>query len=141
MTRIRASYPLHEELLMKFWSGVVTEKVRESKDFYVRLFGCEVLFEGEGDWFVLLQLGEGEIGFMKPNIPTQARVFQAPLQGQGLWIAVDVDDADAQYERIQALGVPIDMPIRDEPWGDRHFVIVDPNGIGVDVVQHRHEVS
>lgn len=25
--------------------------------------------------------------------------------------------------------------LRDEPWGDRHFVVVDPNGIGVDIVQ------
>jgi len=29
---------------MKFWTGVITEKVQESKDFYVRLFGCEVLY-------------------------------------------------------------------------------------------------
>jgi uncharacterized glyoxalase superfamily protein PhnB len=122
---------------MKFWSGVVTEKVRESKDFYVRLFGCEVLFEGEDDWFVLLQLGESELGFMKPNMPSQPSIFRPAFQGQGLWVAVDVDDVDAAYARIQFMGVPIEMPPRDEPWGDRHFVVVDPNGIGVDVVQHR----
>jgi len=120
---------------MKLWSGVVTEKVRESKDFYVRLFGCEVLYEGEGDWVVLLQLGGCELGFMKPGQPSQAPVFRPAFQGQGLWIAIDVDDAQSEYERIQALGVPIELHLRDEPWGDRHFVVVDPNGIGVDVVQ------
>lgn len=31
--------------------------------------------------------------------------------------------------------------LRDEPWGDRHFVVVDPNGIGVDVVQRLHAES
>ena len=126
---------------MKFWSGVVTEKVRESKDFYVRLFGCEVLFEGDDEWFVLLQLGEGEIGFMKPNIPSQPPIFRSAFQGQGMWVAVDVDDVDAAYARIQSLGVPIEVPVRDEPWGDRHFVVVDPNGIGVDVVQHRQDAA
>lgn len=55
-----------------------------------------------------------------------------------MWIAVDVPDVDAQYARIKSLGVPIESELRDEPWGDRHFVIVDPNGIGIDVVQHRH---
>lgn len=120
---------------MKFWTGVVTEKVSESKDYYVRLFGCEVLYQGENDWFVLLQLGQSELGFMKPNLESQAAIFRMPLCGQGMWIVVDVENVDAEYQRIQSLGVPIEVELRDEPWGDRHFVIVDPNGIGVDVVQ------
>lgn len=122
---------------MKLWSGVVTSKVQESKDFYVRLFGCEVLYEGEDGWFVLLQLGDSELGFMKPDLPSQAGIFRRAFNGQGLWVAVDVDDADAEYRRIKSLGVPIEAELRDEPWGDRHFVIVDPSGIGVDVVEHR----
>lgn len=122
---------------MKFWSGVVTEEVAASKAFYVRLFGCDVLYEGEDGWFVLLQLGDSELAFMKPGMPFQPGVFRPAFQGQGLWIAVDVDDVDSEYQRIRSLGVPIEVPLRDEPWGDRHFVVIDPNGIGVDVVQHR----
>ncbi len=120
---------------MKLWSGVVTEKVQESKDFYVRLFGCDVIYEGEGGWFVLLQLGSGELGFMKPNLESQAAIYRPAFQGQGVWIVVDVADVDSEYQRLQAIGVPIEVALRDEPWGDRHFVVVDPNGIGVDVVQ------
>lgn len=126
---------------MKFWSGVVTEKVLESKEFYVRLFGCEVLYEGEGGWIVLLKLGDSELGFMKPGLPSQPGVFRPAFQGQGLWVAVDVDDVEAAYARIKALGVPIDTELRSEPWGDRHFVVIDPNGIGVDVVQHDHQAQ
>ena len=122
---------------MKLWSGVVTDKVDESRDFYVRHFGCEVVYEGEDSWFVLLKLGESELGFMKPGLPSQAGIFRTAFAGQGLWIAIDVEDVDAEYQRIQALGTPIELEIREEPWGDRHFVIVDPNGIGVDVVQHK----
>lgn len=126
---------------MKFWSGIVTEKVRESRDFYVRLFGCEVLYEGEDDWVVLLQLGPTELGFLKPGLPAQAPIFRSAFRGQGVWIAVDVEDAEAQYRRMQALGVPIEVELRDEPWGDRHFAVVDPNGIGVDVVQRLHRAG
>jgi uncharacterized glyoxalase superfamily protein PhnB len=125
---------------MKLWSGVVTDKVQESKDFYVRLFGCKVIFEGEGGWFVLLQLGDSEIGFMKPNLESQATIFRPKFQGKGIWFAIDVSDVDAEYKRIRAMGVPIEAALRDEPWGDRHFVVVDPNGIGVDVVQRNHDV-
>lgn len=120
---------------MKFWSGIVTDKVRESRDFYVRLFGCDVLYEGEDDWVVLLQLGPSELGFLKPGLAAQAPIFRSPFRGEGVWIAVDVQDAEAEYRRIRALGVPIAVELRDEPWGDRHFAVVDPNGIGVDVVQ------
>jgi len=120
---------------MKLWPGVVTEKVQESRDFYVRLFGCEVIYEGAEGWFVLLQLGTSEIGFMKPELESQAAIFRPAFRGQGVWIAVDVEDVETEYRRIQAMGVPIELALREEPWGDRHFAIVDPNGIGVDVVQ------
>jgi uncharacterized glyoxalase superfamily protein PhnB len=30
----------------------------------------------------------------------------------------------------------IDIELRDEPWGDRHFAIVDPNGVGIDIVAY-----
>lgn len=122
---------------MKFWSGVVTEKVQESRDFYVRLFGCQVLYEGEGGWFVLLGLGDSELGFMKPGLDFQAPIYRAAFHGQGMWITVDVEDVDAEFKRICALGVPIEVELRDEPWGDRHFSVLDPNGIGVDVVERR----
>ena len=32
--------------------------------------------------------------------------------------------------------VKIEIEIRDEPWGDRHFAILDPNGIGIDIVTY-----
>jgi len=120
---------------VKLWTGIVTDKVQQSKDFYTHLFGFGVIYEGEGGWVVLLALGNSELGFMKPDQPSQAAIFRPAFDGRGVWIAVNVEDAQAQYERIQTLGVPIEADLRDEPWGDRHFVVVDPNGIGVDVVQ------
>ena len=126
---------------MKIWSGVITEKVEESRDFYVKNFNCEVAYEGdEGDegWFVLLKLGDSELGFMRLGLESQTTIYRKAFKGQGVWVAIDVDDVDTEYQRIKSLGTPIEAEIRDEPWGDRHFVIVDPNGIGVDIVQHKH---
>lgn len=78
---------------MKLWTGVITERVVESRDFYVRLFGCSVLFDS--DWFVLLELGGGELGFLKPDLPTQAVPFRGAYPGQGMWVTIDVDDVEA----------------------------------------------
>lgn len=30
--------------------------------------------------------------------------------------------------------IKVDLP--DEPWGERHFAIEDPNGIGIDILKH-----
>jgi catechol 2,3-dioxygenase-like lactoylglutathione lyase family enzyme len=49
---------------MKLWTGIVTDQVQRTKDFYTRLFGAEVIYEGEGGWFVLLGMGESELGVM-----------------------------------------------------------------------------
>ncbi|MBD2259356.1 VOC family protein [Pseudanabaena sp. FACHB-2040] len=120
---------------MKLWSGIITEKIEESKVFYRRLFNCEVIYNS--DWFVLLRLGQSELGFMQPNLEAQAPIFRPSFSGKGVWITIDVEDANAEYQRIAAMGIPIEVELRDEPWGDRHFVVVDPNGIGVDIVQHQ----
>lgn len=118
---------------MKLWSGIVTDKVAQSRDFYVRLFGCEVVFEA--DWFVLLRSGDAELGFLQPGLDSQAPVFRRPFAGAGVWITFDVDDVQAELARLVSLGVPIEVPLRTEPWGDRHFVVMDPSGVPVDVVE------
>ncbi|MEA5449556.1 VOC family protein [Leptolyngbya sp. CCNP1308] len=120
---------------MKLWFGIITEKLEASKAFYRRLFDCEVIYDS--DWFVLLRSGQSELGFMLPNLEAQAPIFRPAFGGKGAWITIDVDDAQAEYQRIAALGVSIEVELRDEPWGDRHFVVIDPNGIGVDIVQHQ----
>jgi catechol 2,3-dioxygenase-like lactoylglutathione lyase family enzyme len=121
--------------LAKLWTGFITDNVSESRDFYTRILECSVIFEGENSWFVLLKLGESELGFMQPNLDFQAPVFRGAYAGKGAWITIDVDDMEAEYERIRDLGVPIELEPREEPWGDRHFAILDPNGIGIDIVQ------
>lgn len=72
---------------------------------------------------------------MQPELATQAPIFRPAFAGRGVWITLEVADADAEYRRLRALDAPIELELRDEPWGDRHFVVRDPNGIGVDVVQ------
>jgi predicted enzyme related to lactoylglutathione lyase len=55
--------------------------------------------------------------------------------GEGLLVALVVDDIDAEYARLQSEGVPIVTPIETEPWGERYFQMSDPNGIILQLVQ------
>lgn len=118
---------------MKLWSGVVTPHVRACRDFYVQAFGCRVLFDEE--WFVLLALGGGELGLLAPELAMQHPRFRAATDGRGHWVTIDVEDVQAAWHHLAGLGVTPDCEIRDEPWGDRHFIVTDPAGTAVDIVQ------
>jgi uncharacterized glyoxalase superfamily protein PhnB len=46
-----------------------------------------------------------------------------------------VDNVDAEYERLCALGIEIKEAPQDLSWGYRFFHIKDPDGNGIDIVQ------
>jgi uncharacterized glyoxalase superfamily protein PhnB len=74
---------------------------------------------------------------MLPEQAAQRPIFRPAFRGPGAcFLTVEVPDVDAEYRRIRNLGVPIEVELRDEPWGERHFAVVDPNGIGVDIVTY-----
>jgi catechol 2,3-dioxygenase-like lactoylglutathione lyase family enzyme len=121
---------------MKLNAGIVTSKLVETKKFYTDILGFGVTFENE--FYILLHTPskEAEISFLLPNHPSQQPLFQQPFTGQGMYLTIEVDDVDKVYNELKNKGVEIKIDIRDEPWGDRHFAIQDPNGIGIDIVKY-----
>jgi catechol 2,3-dioxygenase-like lactoylglutathione lyase family enzyme len=121
---------------MKINAGVITGKLKETKHFYENVMQFGVSFEN--DFYILMHSRDGEtqLAFLEPEHPSQQKIFQTSFSGNGVFITVEIPDVDAQYKRIKTLGIPIEVPICDEPWGDRHFAIVDPNGIGIDFVTY-----
>ena len=121
---------------MKLNAGIITNKLAESKSFYTDVLGFGVTFENE--FYLLMHTPgrESELSFLLPNHPSQQPFFHRPFQGQGMYITIEVDDVDVIYKKIQKKGVPVKIELRDEPWGDRHFAIEDPNGIGIDIVKY-----
>lgn len=122
---------------MKLNAGIITEKLEETKKFYVSILDFGITFENE--FYLLMHTPDqqSEISFLLPNHPSQQPLFQKPFQGQGMYITLEVDDVDKIYRDLQKKGVEIEIEIRDEPWGDRHFAIKDPNGIGIDIVRYQ----
>lgn len=121
---------------MKLNAGIITSKIKETKEFYQNKLGFGVTFENEFYLLMHTPNRESEISFLLPNHPSQQPIFHKPFQGQGMYLTIEVDDVDKIYESIKKSGVPIKIEIRDEPWGDRHFAIEDPNGIGIDIVKY-----
>ena len=124
------------EKAMKLNAGIITEKLAETKTFYTEPLEFGVTFEN--DFYLLLHTPNksAELGFLLPNHPSQKPIFQIAFTGKGVYLTIEVEDVDQIYEQLKAKGMSFEVDIRDEPWGDRHFAIVDPNGIGIDIVTY-----
>lgn len=121
---------------MKLNAGIITEKMEETKKFYTEILNFGITFENE--FYMLLHTpgGEAQLSFLLPDHPSQKPIFQKPFTGQGIYLTIEVDDVDKVYAELKRKGVVMEIEIRNEPWGDRHFAIVDPNGIGIDIVTY-----
>ncbi|MEU1462745.1 VOC family protein [Streptomyces sp. NPDC005727] len=60
---------------------------------------------------------------------------QRDRHATGLILALTVTGIEAQERRLRNAGVPITMPLREEPWGERLFQVTDPNGIVIQLVE------
>lgn len=122
-------------------AGIITSKLVETKNFYTGILGFGVSFEN--DFYLLLHTPgqQAELSFLQPHHPTQQPIFQSSFDGKGVYLTIEVEDVDKVYEIVKAKGVAIELDLRNEPWGDRHFAIVDPNGIGIDIVHYHAPAS
>jgi catechol 2,3-dioxygenase-like lactoylglutathione lyase family enzyme len=114
---------------------VVTPKLQECRDFYVGYFGFEVVFEA--DWYIQLKHPNGtELGFMRPDLANQPEFLRDAYNGKGIIVTYDVGDARKEYEKAQRVeGLKVVLPYTEEEWGQKHFIIEDPAGVFVDIVQ------
>ncbi|PAP98208.1 VOC family protein [Mesorhizobium mediterraneum] len=117
-----------------YYPVLMTGDVAGTKAFYIKHFSFKPLFES--DWYVHLQSAEDRrvnLGIVQGDhetIPEEGRG-----RTSGLLINFEVRDPDAVYERILAAGLPILRTLRDEPFGQRHFITRDPNGVLIDVIK------
>jgi len=122
---------------MKLNAGFITQKLKESKNFYSEILGFELTFEN--DFYVLMHTpdGQNEISFLLPDHPSQQPIFHKSYNGKGAYLTLEVADVDTFYKKLKEKKVKIGFEIRSESWGDRHFAIEDPNGLAIDIVSYK----
>nr|WP_294904521.1 VOC family protein [uncultured Lacibacter sp.] len=126
-----------QQIRMKLNAGIITSKLAETKQFYTKQLGFGVTFENE--FYLLLHTPghEAELSFLLPEHPSQQPLFHKAFRGEGVYLTIEVNDVDQLYLDLKKKGIAIKIELRDEPWGDRHFAIQDPNGIGIDFVKYQ----
>jgi len=113
---------------------IMTAEVAATAAFYIRHFGFRPLFEA--NWYVHLQSVDNErvnLAILDGSHETIPAVGRGRVSG--LLLNFEVEDVDAEYERLKAAGLPMLLELRDEEFGQRHFITRDPNGVLIDVIK------
>ncbi|MHA6623997.1 VOC family protein [Pseudonocardia sichuanensis] len=120
--------------LTSFYPVIGTPRLREAHAFYTQLFGFETTFEA--DWYVSLRRPgppSYELALLDHTHPTVPEAYRRPVQG--LLLNVEVEDVDAEWERLVVRGgLTPELTLRSETFGQRHFIVADPSGVLVDVI-------
>lgn len=118
-----------------FYPVILTEQVAASSAFYIEHFGFDPVFEA--DWYVSLKNNQSIPPFELAVLDSTHTTIPAGFRQNthGLILNFEVDDVDAEYERlIKKAGLPLHLDIRDEAFGQRHFITSDPNGVLIDII-------
>ncbi|MFZ2528500.1 MAG: VOC family protein [Rhodococcus sp. (in: high G+C Gram-positive bacteria)] len=109
--------------------------VEASADFATNHLGFTRAMAADG----FVSLTREDVGFnlifLRTGLGTFKPASHDGAAGQGTLVAFVVDDIDAEYDRLRDEGVSIVTPIETEPWGERYFQMLDPNGIVIQLVQ------
>jgi len=117
-----------------YYPVIMSEAVAETARFYVAHFGFEALFEA--DWYVHLQ-SRSDPRVTLAVLDSVHATIPEPGRGRtgGVILNFEVEDVDAEYARLREAGLPILQELRDEWFGQRHFITADPGGVLIDVIK------
>ncbi|TGL64873.1 VOC family protein [Leptospira sarikeiensis] len=121
---------------MKFSPEIYTSKLEESKEFYTRNLGFEIVKELEG--YIVLshpKYPEYEIQFCIPNSPFVKPIFHPEFRGPGLLFQFEVEDVEIEWRKFSDQKGEIVLELCSEPVNGKHFTLMDPNGILIDLVE------
>ena len=114
---------------------MVTDDVEGLAGFYARLLGVPTALN---EYYVEIQAGPASVGFSRRRFTEHREADSPPAPGADRRdeIILDflVDDVDAEYPRIAALGVDLVMPPTTQPWGNRSMMFRDPAGNLINVL-------
>jgi lactoylglutathione lyase len=96
-------------------------------DFYLRVLAFRLLDDRRRDEapYIYMQRGDVRIGALMASAAVPGDMRRPPT---GVELVLEVDDLDAERERILDAGWPLDEDVTERPWGLRDFRLLDPDG-------------
>lgn len=118
--------------ITSFYPVLMVDDVGAAARFYRDELGFETTFEA--DWYVSLRFEAGELAILDRHHETIPPGFREPVRG--LLLNVEVADAETEHARLVGeRALPERLTLRDEAFGQRHFIVEAPGGVLIDVIE------
>lgn len=120
-------------MITSYYPVLATGDVAAAHRFYERHFGFRAAYLS--DWYVHLahpahpEVALALVDHRHETVPAVGRVPAA-----GMLLNFEVDDVDAEYARLSQAALDVVVPLRDEAFGQRHFIVRGPDGVLIDVI-------
>lgn len=118
----------------QYYPVLMTDDVAGTVEFYRTHLRFRPVFDS--DWYIHLQSSEDDavnLAILQGDHETIPAAGRG--RASGVLLNFEVDDVDAVYARMKADGLEMLLDLRDEPFGQRHFITQDPNGVLIDVIK------
>lgn len=120
--------------LTQYYPVLMVDDVSKISIFYQTHFGFRPHFDS--DWYVHLQSSYDKnvnLAILHGDHETIPEAARGRVSG--MLLNFEVEDVDAIYEELKSKNLPILLSLRDEPFGQTHFITRDPSGVLIDVIR------
>lgn len=115
-----------------FYPVIMTKDLNKEADFFKEIFDFEETFVS--DWYISLISESFELAIIDMNHETIPKDFRK--HSQGIILNIEVDNVDEIYSKIMGKeNISVLLKIKDEDFGQRHFIIESPGKYLVDIIQ------
>lgn len=121
---------------MRLRIELFTNDLEKSIHFYKEVLGLEL--GGKNSTYAELISGPVEIGIcamemLHDDHPLKAKADER--KGLGVELVIEVADVEESLKKVAASGYPVHSGLAKQPWGDRDFRLLDPDGYYIRVTE------
>lgn len=114
--------------------SLTVDNVKTSSDFLTKYFGFTEKISENGFASLVHEASGINVVYMQTGIEVLPE-FLRNVPVAGTIIAFVTTNLEAEEERLRLAGVPISMPLHTEEWGEKLFMVTDPNGVIIELVE------
>jgi PhnB protein len=116
----------------------------QALEFYKKAFGAKELMRmpapGGKVGHAEIQIGDSRI-MMADEMPDHGNKSPQTLGGSPVNLLIYVEDVDKAFAQAVAAGAKVEMPVKDQFYGDRTSAVRDPFGQGWYIHTHIEDVT
>ena len=118
-----------------YYPVIASEHGASLVDFLTTKFGFEPIYQSSWYWHLSLK-DQPDINIAVVDCQHQSIPENYRRPAQGVLINIELDDVTTYYLKCREKNVNIILDLKDEDWGQRHFIATTPEpGLLFDIIQ------